>query len=100
MNSAYLDHSTEALGRSALEEIQLKKLQLNLAGILATNPFYQGKLGASGIENASDSCLTFGVVGQAICRQPNRYLFWDAAHPTRAGHAALAEAARELLTGP
>ena len=54
MNSESVDPSIEALGRSALEEIQLKKLQLNLAGILATNRFYQGKLGSSGIADASD----------------------------------------------
>lgn len=55
---------------------------------------------SAGIENAIESCLSFGVVGKAICRQPNRHLFWDAVHPTRTGHAVLAEAVEQLLAGP
>jgi outer membrane lipase/esterase len=52
---------------------------------------------SAGLTDATGSCLTFGVVGGAICTQPNRYLFWDGTHPTAAGHAAVADAAAPLL---
>jgi phospholipase/lecithinase/hemolysin len=54
---------------------------------------------AFGLTNATDSCLRFWVVGGAFCTRPNAYLFWDGAHPTKRGHALLAEAAAELLRG-
>lgn len=53
---------------------------------------------AAGLVNAQDSCLAFGVIRNAFCSLPNRYLFWDGVHPTRAGHAILAREAAELLT--
>jgi outer membrane lipase/esterase len=46
--------------------------------------------GAFGIANALDSCLTFGVIGNAICATPNKYLFWDGIHPTTTGHSFVA----------
>jgi outer membrane lipase/esterase len=52
---------------------------------------------AAGLVNVLDPCLRFGVIRNAICRTPNRYLFWDGIHPTRAGHRLLADAAVELL---
>ena len=55
---------------------------------------------AFGLTNATDPCLSFGVIGGAICAKPNRYLFWDGAHPTKSGHALLAEAAAEILASP
>ena len=39
-----------------------------------------------GLRDVQDSCLTFGVVTNAVCADPDRYLFWDGIHPTRAGH--------------
>jgi outer membrane lipase/esterase len=39
-----------------------------------------------GMRNVQDSCLTFGVPTNAVCADPDRYLFWDGIHPTRAGH--------------
>ena len=53
--------------------------------------------GAFGLRNVTDSCLTFDVVAHAICRRPDRYLFWDGIHPTRAGHGALAGAVADIL---
>jgi len=47
--------------------------------------------------NVTAPCLTFGVVVHPLCTHPNRYLFWDGAHPTRAGHRLIAEAALWLL---
>jgi outer membrane lipase/esterase len=55
---------------------------------------------AWGLANASDACLTFGVVHNPFCRTPNRYLFWDGIHPTRAGHAILAREAADILSAP
>lgn len=54
MDAAYLDQFIETLGREALEQIQLKKFQLMLEPILATNAFYRRKLGAVGVKSAAD----------------------------------------------
>ncbi len=45
-------------------------------------------------------CLAFGTTGGAICAYPNGKFFWDAIHPTRAGHALLAEEALSLIGTP
>ena len=50
-----------------------------------------------GLTNVFDRCTTPDVVGGALCRTPRRYLFWDAVHPTRAGHQALTQAALQAL---
>ncbi len=52
---------------------------------------------AAGISNVTDPCLTPGVVGGAICSQPNDHLFFDFIHPTTVGHGVLAEAAAAVL---
>ncbi len=52
---------------------------------------------AAGFTNVTDSCITPNVIRQALCGQPNRYLFWDGIHPTRAGHRYLAMFAAEKL---
>ena len=53
---------------------------------------------SAGLMNVTDSCITPGVVIKALCNQPGQYLFWDGAHPTRAGHRHLAVEAEEILT--
>ena len=52
---------------------------------------------AAGFTNVTDSCITPNVIRQALCGQPNQYLFWDGIHPTRAGHRYLAMFAAEKL---
>lgn len=52
MNFQYLDPFIETLGRDALQQIQLKKLQLMLDPILKTNSFYRLKLQTAGIKHA------------------------------------------------
>ena len=53
---------------------------------------------AFGITNSTDRCTKAGVVGNAICSTPNRYLFWDGIHPTTTAHNAVATAALQLLS--
>lgn len=54
----------------------------------------------SGLIDASDPCLTFGVIEGAICALPGGRLFWDGAHPTSAGHGLVAAAVLEALSQP
>jgi phospholipase/lecithinase/hemolysin len=51
-----------------------------------------------GLTNTEEACLTFGVIRHPFCSTPNRYLFWDGIHPTRAGHAIVADAAAAALS--
>ena len=51
----------------------------------------------SGLTDVTEPCLEFGVTRNAICRDPNRHLFWDGTHPTVAGHRAIAHAVAETL---
>jgi outer membrane lipase/esterase len=51
---------------------------------------------AFGLENVTDACVTPGDPPFA-CSDPDQYLFWDGLHPTRAAHAIVAVAVRQLL---
>ena len=55
---------------------------------------------AAGLSNVTDPCLTYGVKGNFMCNNPNEYLFWDDAHPTRAGHGVLVEEIANILAAP
>jgi len=48
--------------------------------------------GRYGLRDAQDSCLAFGVATNAVCADPDGYLFWDGIHPTRAGHLLISSA--------
>jgi phospholipase/lecithinase/hemolysin len=52
---------------------------------------------AAGFQVLDTPCLRFGVTVQAVCPDPEHYLFWDAIHPTAAGHQLLADAAYATL---
>ncbi len=54
MNFEYLDPFIETLGREALKQIQLKKLQLMLDPVLKTNRFYRSKFEKAGIRHANE----------------------------------------------
>ena len=54
METTYLDPFIETLGREALEQIQLKKLQVMLEQVLKGNTFYRHKLGEAGITRPED----------------------------------------------
>jgi phospholipase/lecithinase/hemolysin len=45
--------------------------------------------------NVTDACID--VFTGTVCEPASRYLFWDGIHPTRAGHAILAEEAARVL---
>jgi outer membrane lipase/esterase len=51
-----------------------------------------------GLQNVTEACIAPFTALPSRCAQPDRYLFWDGIHPTRAGHAIIAiEAARALI---
>jgi phospholipase/lecithinase/hemolysin len=52
--------------------------------------------GAFGLTTVDTACLTPNVA-PFTCRTPDSFLFWDGIHPTRAGHAILAQAAADAL---
>ena len=47
--------------------------------------------------DVTDRCTVPLVRSNAICSKPNTYLFWDATHPTTAGHLVIAKTAFDLL---
>ena len=60
----------------------------SLVGNVASNP------GAFGLTNVTDAC------GAVIGCNPSQYLFWDAIHPTSAGHALIASAMLAAVPEP
>jgi phospholipase/lecithinase/hemolysin len=66
---------------TALPQIEIQQFDVNafLHTVVSTPVRY-------GLRDVEDSCLAFGVTTNAVCADPDRYLFWDGIHPTRAGH--------------
>jgi len=52
---------------------------------------------AYGLSNVTDPCLTFFVMEDPVCEDPDEYLFWDGIHPTRAAHRQLAKEAVTIV---
>jgi outer membrane lipase/esterase len=76
----------------ALPGIRIVRLDVfGILGDLVADPE------SGGLVNVTESCITPGVVVDAICGRPRDYLFWDGVHPTRVGHRHLARAALEIL---
>jgi phospholipase/lecithinase/hemolysin len=55
---------------------------------------------AFGLTDAVNPCITPLTSAHPFCSLPDQFLFWDGIHPTRAGHAIIAERALEALNGP
>lgn len=81
-----LDQLVAGLG--VLPGMDIVRLDINSAVFRGT-----GKSGDVEVTDFSTPCLHFGVIAGAVCRDPDRHLFWDAIHPTTAGHELIAEAA-------
>ena len=50
-----------------------------------------------GLRNVEEPCIIPGVTVRPYCVKPDRYLFWDGIHPTRAGHGIIAARAVDVL---
>jgi len=77
---------------SALPDIKITTMDVfSVLHIVAADP------AAFGILDVQTPCLSFFVTVDPICSLPDTHLFWDAIHPTVAGHIALEEAAGRAL---
>ncbi len=54
METSYLDPFIETLGREALEQVRLKKLQMMLGPVLQSNAFYRRRLRDAGVASPED----------------------------------------------
>jgi len=55
---------------------------------------------AFGFTNVTDTCVTFGVLKDAFCKNRDEYFFWDPLHPTKQAHALMAVEALGQLPVP
>lgn len=54
---------------------------------------------AFGLVEVETPCITPFTRVSPYCARPDRYLFWDFIHPTRMGHAIIADRALDVLDG-
>ena len=74
-----------------LEEVAgLKGIELIRFDAFASLQQVQSNPGRFGLADATNACIQPGVPPLFRCAQPDRHLFWDGIHPTRAGHAIIA----------
>ncbi|MBD1898938.1 SGNH/GDSL hydrolase family protein [Trichocoleus sp. DQ-A3] len=91
-----LSYSLGELSKS-LDGIKLKSLDINslFNNVIANKEKF-------GFTNVTDSCLTNYapplVLDYKVCDDPDSFLFWDAIHPTAAGHKLVADLAFAALT--
>jgi phospholipase/lecithinase/hemolysin len=95
---------------SALEAVVLGPLETNLGiefvrfdafGLLQE---VQENMASYGLTNATDACIqpswpAVGLITAAPhrCSDPDQFFFWDGIHPTRAGHAIIADLVGKTL---
>ena len=93
LTSAYNTALAQVVGElSGLPQAQFQQFDLNafLHQVVSS-------AGRYGLLNVQDSCLAFGVTANAVCAEPDRYLFWDGIHPTRVGHLLISFAIAKAL---
>lgn len=81
----------EALDAAAAE----RALRLHRLDVWALLERVVADPAAAGFVNITEPCLM-----NSLCRDPDRFLFWDSVHPTAAAHARLAEAALRVMESP
>jgi phospholipase/lecithinase/hemolysin len=86
-----------ALDEAVMHVSGLPGLQLIRFDVRAAFDDIVATQGDAGLINVTESCLRFGVVVHVVCKHPPHHLFWDGAHPTKAGHRLIADAALRLF---
>lgn len=75
----------------AIPGIEIDRLDLHaIVGAIIEDPQ------SFGIRNVDTPCLNFGVTVGAICRKPDKHLFWDGIHPTGKVHKIVSEYAAAI----
>lgn len=83
-----------ALALDALRVLPgINMTQLDIAGILDEVIESPREFG---IRNTTSACLMFYVEVNAVCRKPNKYVFWDGIHPTAKVHRIVGRTASRL----
>lgn len=83
---------------SGLEaSVPVKITRLDVFSLLAEAVAAPNSFGFTDVEH---SCITPATLRGAYCVSPDTYLFWDGIHPTRSGHALLAQRAYAALLQP
>ena len=109
---ADLQHPGVALAGTTLASQFNAGLEAILSGLEATSPLTIFRLDlfsllhevvadplAFGLTDAETPCITPFTRISPYCTRPDRFLFWDFVHPTRAGHAIIRDRALDVLGG-
>ena len=92
--ATWLSREFNKLLEEMLEDIELKNGQVHFHRVDTFRLITEIPSTHPGM-NVTDACID--VFTGTVCEPASRYLFWDGIHPTRAGHAILAEEAARVL---
>ena len=92
--ATWLSREFNKLLEEMLEDIELKNGQVHFHRVDTFRLITEIPFTHPGM-NVTDACID--VFTGTVCEPASRYLFWDGIHPTRAGHAILAEEAARVL---